>query len=841
MAGGPAYAQSKAATVVGHVEQADTGRPLPGANVVLHSPATGQSRYGTTTDSTGTFRLSEVEPGRYRLVVTFVGYNRHNRRLVVRAGSTVRDTIALRARSLPRREVVVTARRARQQVNPVTVSNLTAEEIDQRLGVRDLPSLLGEMTSTTFHSQNGNGIGFSTLRMRGFDQRRLAVSINGVPQNDPEDFNVFWANLYGLQSSIEDVQVQRGAGSSLYGSVGIGGAINIITDPFEPEPYARVRVGGGSFDTRRFSATANSGLLGGRYVFNARVTRVTSDGYRENAWTEFNRFFGGLARYGDRSTLKIQAFAGLQTDGLAFRGIPKAANDDEEARRQNPSTISDDTERFRPPQVHLSHKWQFSPTWRLDQRAFWIKGAGHFDFGAAFRSADFLRLPDDFAIDGTTLTGEEREQPLFTFGLTPDDLVLRGALEQNQFGWIPTVVYEDGTTKTTLGLEARLHRSLRWGRIQEAGAEIPDDVVGTEANHRLWQFRNEKIITSVFGSHLFRPADRLAVQADLQFTRRRYRFYDERTFGRDDMQSHAFTEPYLFANPRLGATLNPDRPLSAYASVAWAHREPRRTQLYEAQEGPAGAVPQFERTEDGSFNFDEPLIEPERLLDVELGGTLEQSRYRLSANVFWMEFWDEIVASGDVDQFGSPRTGNADRTRHVGLEVEGTVHPLPNWTVSGNAMIARTRFVDFTEFRAVGGETVALERDGNPIAASPEQLVNLRTSYDWSGVTAALDVQAVGRQYVDNSGGEIARLGENGTVVFEDSDAHTVDPYVLLDGSLSYEVPSPSPLGGLRLQVTVNNLLDSHALQHGFLGVGGPRFYPAATRNAFVELRYNFR
>jgi iron complex outermembrane receptor protein len=206
-----------------------------------------------------------------------------------------------------------------------------------------------------------------------------------------------------------------------------------------------------------------------------------------------------------------------------------------------------------------------------------------------------------------------------------------------------------------------------------------------------------------------------------------------------------------------------------------------------------------------------------------------------------MEFWDEIVPSGDVNQFGAPRTGNADRTRHVGLEVEGAVQLRPDWTLSGNVMLARTRFADFTEFRAMGDTTVALERDGNPIASSPEQLANLRTSYEWRGLTAALTAQVVGQQYVDNSEGTTATLNGDGTIDFKQNDALTIDPYALLDASISYEVPSRSPLDGLRLQLKVDNLLDAQVLQHGFLGGGGPRFYPAAPRNVFVELQYSLR
>lgn len=846
---GPAQAQSQeAATFSGQVTQAPVDTPLPGANVILRDPVTEQHLYGTVADSTGAFAVSGIEPDEYRLVVSFVGYHEHTERLSLTADTSVQDTISLRVRTLPKDEVLVTNRRAERTINPVTVANLTAVQVEERMGVKDLPALLTETPSTTFHSQNGHGIGYSTLRIRGFDQRRLAVSINGVPQNDPEDFNVFWVNLYGIEPSIEDVQVQRGAGSSMYGSVGIGGAINIVTDPFEPEPYARARVGAGSFNTRRLSVTGNSGLMEGGYVVNARFSRVLSDGYRRNSWTEFNRFFGGVARYGPQSTVKLQAFGGIQQDGLAFTGIPKELNEDPEARRRNPSASSNDSEWFNPPQVHLSHEWEFDPQWTLDQTGFWVKGEGYFEYGGTFRSADYLRLPDElhagteipdslrsvpFSIAYREITGESSDG---------DEVRLRGTLDQHQFGWIPTVRYEEGTTETTLGIETRLHRSLRWGRIEQADELIPFSVVGPEADHRLWEYRGEKIITSAFGSHLFRPErfeDRLAVQADLQLTWRRYRFYDEETFDRENMTSHTFTVPYAFANPRLGVTLNSDQSLSAYTSVALANREPRRTQLYDGGEGPAGATPLFQQRDDGSFNYDNPLITPERLVDWEFGGRLERRHFRLSSNLFWMEFWDEIVPSGDVDQFGKPRTGNADRTRHLGVELEGYLQLLPEWSVSGNLMLARTRHVEFTEHEALGDTTVALERDGNPIAASPEQLATVRTEYDWQGLTTALTAEIVGRQYVDNSGGTSASLDDAGNVVFEEDDNLIVDPYALLNLSLTYQGRQESPLDDLQIQVSIDNLLDAQVLRHGYQGATGPRFYPAAPLTVFVELRYS--
>jgi iron complex outermembrane receptor protein len=268
--------------------------------------------------------------------------------------------------------------------------------------MKDLPALLADLPSTTFYSQNGNGMGYSVLRMRGFGQERIAVSVNGVPQNDPENFNVFWINFFDLKGSVQDVQVQRGAAASSYGSTAVAGAINVVAKPYRPEPYGRVELGVGSFGTRRYTVEANTGRLGDRYVAYGRFSRLVSDGYRDWSWTEYDRYFVGVSRYGERSTLTVQSYGGPQRDGLAFFGVPKDANDDPVARRANPSADErpvsyfehrGPVEQFHQPHLTVHHNWQWAPNAHLDQRLFWIKGEGYFDFSVNFRSAEFLRLP----------------------------------------------------------------------------------------------------------------------------------------------------------------------------------------------------------------------------------------------------------------------------------------------------------------------------------------------------------------------------------------------------------------------------------------------------------------
>ena len=805
----------------------DAGTPLAGATVVLRDEAGGLQRYGAATDAVGRFALTAVRPGRYRLVVSYVGFGEHVRGLVVTEGETADVRVRLAALAVPGQEVVVTATRGRTQLTPITFSNLTARELEEQPAMKDLPVLLSTLPSITYVSENGNGIGYATLRLRGFDEQRVAVSINGIPQNDPEEHRIFWINFFDLQGAIQDVQVQRGAGSAFYGSTGIGGAVNIVAMPYKPHPYARVEVGYGAYDTQRYTAEANTGLLGGRYVAYGRFSRLLTDGYRDWSWSRFYRFFAGVTRYGERSTLTLQAYGGPQRDGLAYSGIPKAANDAAVPdgfggtvdRRSNPSALTRDVEYFHQPHVELLHDWQPAPNLHVHQALFAVKGEGYFDFGGTFRSPDYLRLPQGFG----GLTAEERALPLYA--TMPDvSLLFRAYLDQWHAGWLPRLSVRHRLGETRLGAEARLHRSLRWGRIQEATG-IPAERVGADADVRVYSFRGEKAVASLTASHLARPHERLAVQADVQLTYQHYRTFDDVFFG------YAFKVPYVFLNPRLGVTLNPERPLSAYASVAYAGREPRMKSLYDGEEAGAGFVPRFARRADGSFDYDAPLVSPEHLLDLELGAAFSQPRYRAAATAFFMDFHDEIVPSGGLDQFGTPRSGNADRTRHLGLELEAAARLLRGLDVYANATLSRNRILRFTEYVTLPDFSVAaVEQDGNPIAGFPDRIANVGVRYRRAGFTAGLDAKYAGRQYVDNSGGR----DPDGTP----NPGLEVPPYTLLNATLQYAFPAASAFGGLRLAFDVNNVLDEKVLLYGNVGFGAPQFFPAATRHVFFSARY---
>ena len=817
---------AQASSITGTVVD-DQGNALTGATVVLYDILSGQQRYGTATRMGGRFELANIRPGQYGLKVSFIGYAEYYETVHI-SDIGVRDlSIVLSSFAVLQPEVIISATRAEAQLTPITFSNLSAQELQEKPAMKDIPILLSSLPSITYYSENGNGIGYSSLRMRGFDQRRVGVSINGIPQNDPEDFGVFWINFFDIQGAIQDIQVQRGAGSSFYGPAAIGGAINIIATPYKASSYVKAEVGMGSFETRRYTIEANTGLIDDQFVAFGRFSRLLTDGYRDWSWSEFYRFFAGVVWYNNRSTLTVQAYGGPQRDGLAYSGIPRAANErsitDEWGtnidRKYNYSAFTEDIEYFHQPHVEVLHDWSLTQQVSAHQKLFWVKGEGYFDFGGTFRSADYLRLPADYR----DLSAEERALPLYISA--PDvTLLFRAYLDQWQIGWLPHVKIRHGAGHTTIRAEGRLHRSLRWGRTQEATG-IPDQLIGSENNERVYSFRGEKAIASIYGTHFARLADRVAIQADLQLTYRQYKTYDEAFFGT------YFKIPYLFVNPRIGITLNPDRPNSAYLNIAIANREPRLKSLYDGEEAGAGFQPHFDQKPDGSIDVENPLVKPEQLVDIEFGGQINKRRFRVAANLFFIDFKDEIVPSGGLDQFGIPRNGNAERTRHIGLEVETSSRLGTGLNVFANLTVSRNRYIVFKEHVTLSdGSVLEMDQEGHPIAGFPEQVANLGIRYGRSGFTASLQAKYAGKQYINNSGGK----RPDGT---PDTDLE-VDPYTLVNASFQYTFPVQSVFDGLQVSLDVNNVLNDKILLFGNVSYGVPQFFPTATRHVFFNLRY---
>ena len=721
--------------------------------------------------------------------------------------------------------IIVTATQARDRHAPVTFTDLTSQEIKQRYSMQDVPVLLSELPSVTTYSENGNGIGYNYINLRGFDQRRISVMINGVPQNDPEDHNVYWIDFPDLMASTDNVQIQRGAGSAFYGPPAIGGSVNLVTNPFRTTPSVVLETMMGfqefgdsskplALNTRKYDATFNSGIVGGRYAVYGHLGKILSDGYRVGSDVDLNSYFLGAIRLDNNMTTRFHFYGGPLEDGLAYNGLPKSVNGDKKARRQNLYTVEDtsghpflflgprrpqETESFSQPHYEVIHEWRVSPTVTLHNSLFYYSGEGWFDYDASWADTATLRIGYNYGIPATT---------------NPANTLVRGFVGNKQWGWLPRVEIDHGTGTLTVGGEMRFHRSTHWGRI-EFGEDLPP---GLDPDYHFYEYNGERDILSLYGHEMLRLRDDLALMTDVQVAYNRYGISNEKYLGNN------FSLSYLFVNPRLGVNYSFNEEWNSYLSVAYTSREPRMRNLYAAEDSYFGAIPQFKAdTTNGvvRYDFSQPLVKPEHLLDLEMGARWKGGSDEGTVNVYWMEFTNELVNSGQVDIFGQPVTGNAARTRHIGLEVEGSVTPVTDLTVSGNVSISHNTIVHHTTFEdrldttTNTAKAVPVALDGNPIAGFPASLANVRLTYHHESFSASWLTKYVGSFYTDN---------------FKDPDNKN-DAYVVSNLELLYGLPHAGDV-----QVTVRAEVRNIMNKLYFMNGEGNAFFPAAERNYLVGL-----
>jgi len=779
-------------TLAGHVQDAETGTGIGFSAVII-----GGGLRSVQSDVHGDFLIASLPEGSIEVSVSCVGYARYTASVAIVRGDTVRLLVKLRQRILTTSPVVVTALHGRERETPATFANLDRSAIRERQSTHDIPVLLSELPSSTFYSESGSNTGYTHLNIRGFDSRRIAVLINGIPQNDPEDHNVYWLDFPDLAASLGDVQVQRGAGSAFYGPPAIGGSVNLVSQSFGAERAFTVDAGGGSYNTRRYAASFASGLVDNRYAFHARISSIRSDGYRERAWTDFSSFFFGAIRYDDNMTTQVNVYGGPVADHLAYYGIPKSEVTNPDHRRDNPIARNEEIENFSQPHYELFHEWRISPAVTLNTTLFYVTGSGFFDYDGSWAPYSYYRIT---AERGFAVTGD------------PDTLFVPGALirafvSNKQVGWLPRVSVRHDDGLLTIGVEVRIHRSLHWGRLQWASVWP----AGVPVDHRYYQYNGAKDMGSVYLNEELHLASDLSLNASMQYAFNRYRLYNEDYLGND------FSVPYHFLNPRAGLNLNLTPEWNTYVSVGLTSREPRLVNLYDAAEAstPAswgGVHPQFEVSPAGSYDVSRPLVKPERLLDVEWGWGFGNPTLRATANLYLMEFWNEIVKSGQVDRFGQPVTGNAERTRHMGLELSLRAAPVTGLEFTGNATLSRNRIVRANDFS--GGSAVPL--DGNTVAGFPDLLANVTVRYAFGPCTATWGLRSVGKQYTDNRNDE----------------RRTVDPFAVHDLSLSWKVSDVPEGGSVSASVHVNNVFNRLYAAFG----EGDEFFVGAERNFFVAL-----
>ena len=324
----PMFSQNELRGVVYSEEQ----EPLPGASVLLNP-----GNRGTVTDEHGRFRFSDVSSERVEITVSFLGYQKWQQ--VVNPEKTGELEIILKQKSQLTGEVVVTAYRAGNRT-PVAHTDLGREKLHAGGAGNDIPSLLKLTPSLITTSESGIGLGYTNLRIRGTDPTRINVTMNGIPVNDSESQGVFWANMPDFANSVENVQIQRGVGTSTQGPAAFGATVNFQTTTSNAEPYAELNSTAGSFNTYKNSLRFGTGLINNKFSFEGRYSRLKSDGYIHNAFSDHQSFYLAGTLHLNNSFLKMIVLHGDQRTGISWWGVPQEML--ETNRRYNPAGVFTD-------------------------------------------------------------------------------------------------------------------------------------------------------------------------------------------------------------------------------------------------------------------------------------------------------------------------------------------------------------------------------------------------------------------------------------------------------------------------------------------------------------------
>ncbi len=796
--------------IKGRISDIETGSFLPNANI---STIDGSS--GTISDLKGEFILANVSLGTV-IRISYVGYD--TKQVKIEDPTTFLE-IFLEQKIIPSQTVLVLGTVARKGITPIAFQKISKNEIENTYSVQDIPQYLNNQTSVTSYSENGNGIGYNYLSIRGFDQRRISVSINGIPQNDPEDHNVYWLDFPDILSNTEMIQVQRGAGSGLFGYPAIGGSVNIITASTDHRGL-KLETYAGSYNTLKYSVSFSSGVINEKYSVSAKLSRITSSGYRDNSWVKFNSYNLSAVRYDDKVTTQINLYGGPIEDGLAYTGLPKFAIGNKELRKKNYSYWEADyngneltysvlrrpveIENFSQPHYELLNEIELSDKVNFNSALFLVTGSGFFDYDASWADTSYFRIGSEYGINPAG---------------NPGNAIIRAQVENKQYGWIPRLSFKHNNGELIVGGELRIHRSEHWGSINYAENLPP----GLSKDYKYYFYNGGKDIAGGFIQETYRPASKINILGEVQFVYNKYHLYNEKFLNND------FSVKHYFVNPRLGINYKMYEQLNIFISFARISREPRLKNYYDAAESSGGEAPLFEKNEAGTYDFNNPLVKHETMNDIEIGSEFVTDKFNLSMNLFYMSFSNEIVKNGKLDRFGQPVTGNAEKTLHQGLEFTGSIKVFSSLELWGNASYSHNvikkgnYFISDKEFIDLGG---------NRISGFPDFMANAGIRYNCCGLKAELTGKYVGEFYSDNYDSNLRDYLANhpGFVPYSDNKN---EAYFTADFTGSYEYFLLNENIPSKVYLRINNLFDKLYSAYAV----GQEFFPAAERNFIAGIQ----
>jgi len=684
-------------------------------------------------------------------------------------------------------EVFVSAVRVTKQ-SPVTFSNLTKEEIKPRNLGQDIPVLMNFLPSVVTTTDAGAGVGYTGLRVRGSDATRVNVTINGIPYNDAESQGTFWVNMPDFASSTESLQLQRGVGTSTNGAGAFGASLNLLTDGFSQDAYGQISTSIGSYGTLRNNLKFSTGLLNDHVEISGRLSKIKSDGYIDRARSDLESYFLQAAYKDDNTLIKALMFGGHEITYQAWYGIDGQTLRDN--RTFNPSGIYTDldgntqfydneVDNYKQDHAQLLWNEQISDFWSTNIALHYTRGRGYFE---QYREADDFST---YGFEPLIVDGEE---------VNTTDLIRRRWLDNDFYGTVFSANYKKEKLDLIIGGGLNKYEGDHFGEVIWARYAS-----NSSYRDRYYDDSSSKTDFNLYTKANYQLTDQWSLYGDVQ-----YRIVGYKANGED---TGLVDDTFNFFNPKAGVTFDLNANNNFYLSYAVANREPNRN------------------------DYENGNPKPEKLNDFELGWRYVSPSVQVNTNVYYMNYKDQLVVTGELNDVGAPLRENIGDSYRLGLEVDANIILGEKFSLRPNIAISQNKNKDFF-----------IDRDGmlkglgdTNIAYSPGLVAGNVLSYmPCDAMNISLYSKFVGEQYLSNT----------------DTEASKLDSYFTTDFNITYEINMNSIVKSIVFSGLVNNIFNEKYVSNGYTYVDSwstpgnsfevQGYYPQAGTNFLLGATVNF-
>ena len=725
----------------------------------------------TSTDATGNFIFKNLKEGTYRIKVTFVGFETVVEEIMLDADKEV--VITMMQKTILTDELVVSATRAgNEKASPVT--NLNYQEIENQNMGQDIPYLLNQTPSVTVSSDAGAGVGYTGIRIRGSDPSRVNVTINGVPVNDAESQGTYWVDMPDLISSTDNIQIQRGLGTSTNGAGTFGGSINLKTTGLNKNPYGEVSGSFGSFNTMKNTVKVGSGLINDRFAFDARLSQTSSDGYIDRASSRLKSYYVSGGFFGKHDVLKAIIFSGAEKTYQAWYGVPQDSL--KTNRTFNPAGMyfpdttgipkyyDNETDNYRQDYYQLHYTHSFSYRRNMNIAFHYTKGKGYYE---EFRQSELL---SDYGI----------QPPVVVFIPVPNsDLVRQLWLDNDFYG--STFAYNFTTNHKLSGTFGGAWNKYLGAHYNEV---VWAQFAGNSSiRHRYYNENAGKSAFDWYEKLKYDFSSQLHVFMELNWRYINYDFVrDSAGKALDEQSVH-----HRFSNPKIGMEYDFSAGKNVYVFFGIGNKEPNRDDYVHAS--PANQP------------------KPESMQNLEIGYKQKNKKYEFGLNAYWMNYKNQLILTGEINDVGAYNRTNVNSSFREGLEAEAGIKFSTKFEWSFNATYSINKIKSFTEYLDQYSNTFTnidpqakTDYSNTDIAFSPAMVGGSRFSFiPHKNFACSLLSKYVGEQFLDNTSSSHRKL----------------EAFLVNDLLISWSL-HPTWMKEISLSMMINNLLDEHYESNGY-------------------------